>query len=449
MQEPGAWRALTRTLRTGRLEIVPPERGFWGLPTPVNPEPIPISIRVILLGDMMTYYYLDALDRDFGDLYKVLADFDHEIERDDHGVRHYGQVIAHITREEDLQPFDRTGVAALTEHGARIAAHAHKLTAQFGRIADIAREAAFLAGGNGSAEVSGEHVRTAIKRTKERASLPSRRFQQLIRSGTIQIHTDGEVVGQVNGLAIMSAGPLTFGFPARITSTIGPGRAGLINIEGVAAMSGSIHTKGFYILGGLLRHLLHADHPLAFSSSIAFEQSYGGIDGDSASGAEICCLLSALTGIPIKQSFAMTGAIDQHGHIQAIGGVNEKIEGFFDACDYFGLTGDQGVIIPQSNAGDLMLRHDVVEACAAGRFHVYAVSMVHEALEILTGTPAGVYRAGAYTEGSVLARAVQQARTYWEKTLRSPQQLTRVAEAEFEAEQEPESGTGQPPQNIP
>jgi ATP-dependent Lon protease len=245
----------------------------------------------------------------------------------------------------------------------------------------------------------------------------------------------------------MSAGPLTFGFPARITATIGPGRAGLINIEGAAAMSGSIHTKGFYILGGLLRHLLRADHPLAFSSSMAFEQSYGGIDGDSASGAEICCLLSALTGIPIKQSFAMTGAIDQHGHVQAIGGVNEKIEGFFDACDYFGLTGDQGVIIPRSNADDLMLRHDVVEACAAGRFHVYAVSMVHEALEILTGTPAGIYRAGAYTEGSVLARAVQQARAYWEKTLRSPDQLTRVAEAEVEPEAEP--GPEQPPPNRP
>ena len=222
----------------------------------------------------------------------------------------------------------------------------------------------------------------------------------------------------------MSAGMLTYGFPARITATIGPGSAGIIDIEGSASLSGHIHTKGFHILGGLLRHLLHTDHALAFSASLAFEQSYGGIDGDSASGAEICCLLSALTGIPIEQSLAMTGAIDQHGRIQAIGGVNEKIEGFFDTCAAAGgpeVEGGQGVLIPASNAGDLMLRHDVVEACAEGRFHVWAVETVHEALEILTGVPAGeLGEDGTYPEGTLLRMAVDEAAQYWEKTLQSP-----------------------------
>ncbi|MCP4888166.1 MAG: hypothetical protein GY904_16330, partial [Planctomycetaceae bacterium] len=228
-------------------------------------------------------------------------------------------------------------------------------------------------------------------------------------------------------LAVMRAGPLTYGFPARITASIGPGRAGLINIEGTASMSGSIHTKGFHILGGLLRFLLKTSHPLAFSASIAFEQSYGGIDGDSASGAEMVCLLSALTAMPIRQGMAMTGAVDQHGHIQAIGGVNEKIEGFFDVCVFFGLTGEQGVVIPKSNAADLMLRSDVAEACAAGKFHIYAVDTIHQAMELMTGIPAGDFVEGIYPVGSLLAMAVEKAHEYWRLTLASPAQMTRIA----------------------
>ena len=203
---------------------------------------------------------------------------------------------------------------------------------------------------------------------------PRRNFQEMVNNGTILIQTRGEVVGQINGMAVIHSGPITYGFPARITATIAPGRSGLINIEGSAKLSGSIHTKGFNILGGLLRHLLKPIHPMSFSASLAFEQSYGGIDGDSASGAETVCLISALTDVPIKQTIAMTGAIDQLGHIEAIGGVNEKIEGFFDACNYSGLTGDQAVIIPQSNAADLMLRQDIVDACEQGQFAVHAVS---------------------------------------------------------------------------
>lgn len=435
ISEQGAWQSLMRTLRTGRLEIVPPEVGWMRPYVVVQPEPIEINVRVILIGDVSTFYRLDHYDPDFSELFKVLADFDNELPRNEDGIRQYAAVIAHLSQSEGLPPFQASGVAELAEHGARIAARDEKLTARFGRIADIARESAFICQQSDAKTVSGDHVLEAIGRTKERASMPSRKFQEMIGRGTILVETDGKVVGQINGLAVMRAGPLTYGFPARITASIGPGRAGLINIEGTASMSGSIHTKGFHILGGLLRFLLKTSHPLAFSASIAFEQSYGGIDGDSASGAEMVCLLSALTEIPIRQGMSMTGAIDQHGHLEAIGGVNEKIEGFFDACSYFGLTGDQGVVIPKSNAGDLMLRTDVVQACAEGRFHVYSVGTIHEAIEIMTGVPAGEYQNGEYTEGSVLNIAVQKANEYWRRTLASPVSMTTVASDQNDPDQ--------------
>ena len=272
-------------------------------------------------------------------------------------------------------------------------------------------------------------VREVVRRTKQRANLPSRRFIEMVENGTIRIQTSGKVVGQINGLAVIQSGPLTYGFPARITATIGPGTAGLINIEGSARMSGAIHTKGFHILGGLLRHLLQTNHPLSFSASLAFEQSYGGIDGDSASGAEMVCLLSALTGIAIRQDLAITGAIDQLGSIQAIGGVNEKIEGFFDVCRHAGLTGTQGVLIPRANAGDLMLRPDVVEACDQGQFHIFAIDSIFEALELFTGTPARTDSGEQYPPDSLLGIAIRRAREYWEKTLAAPARLTQVATA--------------------
>jgi len=421
--EPGAWRLLMRALRTGFVAIVPSEMGWPRSSQSLKPEPIDISVRIILLGSSGLYYQLDQVDQDFSNLFKVLADFDSEIERSEHGVNQYAGVVARMCTEEDLMDFSACGVAALAEHGARIASRKGKITARFGRIADIIREASFIAKKANAKLVNREHVEQTVSRTKYRASLPSKRFQELISDGTIRVATSGKVVGQINALAVIQAGPLSYGFPARITATIGAGRAGIINIEGAADLSGSIHTKGFHILGGLLRHILHTDHPLAFSASIAFEQSYGGIDGDSASGAETCCLLSALTGVPIRQGIAMTGAIDQHGHIQAIGGVNEKIEGFYDACKAIGLTGEQGVLIPHSNAGDLMLREDVIEACEAGNFRVYAVASIHEALEVLTGMPAGeANEAGKYPKGSLLRVAQQRAGEFWQKTLSSPSQ---------------------------
>jgi len=422
LTEPGAWRVLLRTLRNGSLEIVPPEVSFALVTTALKPEPIPVKLRVILLGDAYIYYMLDSYDAEFSHLFKVLADFDDEIAREPEGVRQYSGVLARIARDESLLPFHKSAVAAIIEHGARIAARRGKLTARFSRVADIAREAAFLARHASRKSVLGEDVRNAVTRTKSRADLPSRRFREYLADGTLKVQTKGSVTGQVNGLAVMTAGPLTYGFPARITATVGAGSAGIINIEGAAQLSGSIHTKGFHILGGLLRHLLQTDHPLAFSASLAFEQSYGGIDGDSASCAEICCLLSALTSVPIRQDLAITGAIDQVGHVEAIGGVNEKIEGFFDTCRDLGLSGTQGVVIPRSNAGDLMLRHDVVTACGAGQFHVYAVDTVQEALEVLTGMPAGQRgEDGQYPAGTLLALAVDKARDYWIKSIYRPE----------------------------
>ncbi len=421
LSEPGAWHMLMRVLRTGKVEIVPAEAGFLAQTISLKPQAIDISLRIILIGSGQLYYQLDRLDPDFSDQFKVLADFNSEIERSKVGVNQYAGVVARICHNEELVHFNASGIAALAEHGARIASRQGKITARFGRIADVVREASFLAVKSGAEQVNRDHVEETILRTKYRASLPSTRFQELISDGTIMVQTRGAVVGQINGLAVINAGQLTYGFPARITATIGAGQAGVINIEDAASMSGAIHTKGFHILGGLLRHLLQTDHPLTFSASIAFEQSYGGIDGDSASGAEICCLISALTGVPIYQGLAMTGAIDQHGHIQAIGGVNEKIEGFFDACASIGLNGEHGVIIPWANAGDLMLREDVVEASVAGSFHIHAVKTVNEALEVLTGKEAGLSdENGLFPENSLLALARLKAREYWNKSMNRP-----------------------------
>jgi len=439
--EPGAWKVLLRTLRTGMLEIVPPELSWPVMMPSIKPEPIPVNVKVILLGDSSIYYMLDRYDPDFGQLFKVLADFDSEIKREPEGVRKYAEVLARIAQEENLPPFDRGAVAGLAEHGARIASRNSKLTSRFGRVADIAREAAFLARKAGRETVLGEDVEQAVHRTKSRGDLPSRRFREMLADGSIRVATTGGVVGQINGLAVISAGPLTYGIPARITASIGAGSAGVVDIEGRAQLSGAIHTKGFNILVGLLRNLLRTDHPLAFSASLAFEQSYGGIDGDSASGAEICCLLSALTGIEIQQNFAMTGAVDQKGHLQIIGGVNEKIEGFFDTCRDIGLSGDQGVIIPRSNVGHLMLRQDVVDACARGDFHVYAVGTVKQALEILTGIPTGARDAdGAYPEGTLLHTAVERAYEYWLKSVARP---TFELEGFEEREEEEEDASDQ------
>jgi len=421
LREPGAWKVLLRTLRTGQLEIVPSEFGGpWSTRT-LKPEPIPLKVKIVLIGDPGLYYLLDEQDPDFPHLFKVLADFDSSIPRDLEGVNAYAGLIARIVEDERLPAFHRSAIAALAEQGARIAGRNDRLTTRFGRLADIAREAAFLTSKSTRTVVDASDVLEAIRRGRRRGDLPARKFRERVADGTIHVQAEGVAVGQVNGLAVIHAGPLVYGFPARITATFGAGNAGTINIEHESQLSGSIHTKGFHILGGLLRHLLQTQHPLAFSASIAFEQSYGGIDGDSASGAEICCLLSALTGIPLRQDLAMTGAIDQHGRILPIGAATEKIEGFYDACVDLGLTGEQGVIVPQANVGDLMLRHDVVAACWDERFHVHAVETIHQALELFTGIEAGSRDVGGeYPEGTLLHTAVARAFEFWALAAATP-----------------------------
>jgi len=416
LSEPGAWKILTRTIKNGLLEIVPAEIASPFSQSTLKPEPIPVNVRVIILGDANTYYMLDNHDPDFPDLFKVLVDFDSDIERNSKGFGDYASVIARMVEDESLLHFDKSGIAALIEHGARICARKNRLTTNFPRIADLAREGNYLAIKESAKIITKNHVNNAVKRTKLRGGLPSKRFQEMLANGTINLFTSGEQIGEINGLAVIHAGPVVYGFPSRITSTVGPGRAGVINIEGQADMSGSIHTKGFQILGGLLRHLLPTIHPLTFSASIAFEQSYGGIDGDSASGAEFCCLISAITNIPISQEYAMTGAIDQHGRLQAIGGVNEKIEGFFDTCKAQGFTGTQGVIIPESNAGDLMLRADIQQAVKDNKFAVHAVSQVTQALEILCKQPAGDLINGVYPGNSILFKAMEKSNLFWKNT---------------------------------
>lgn len=389
LSEPGAWSILLRSLRTGLFDMTNLEpMGFWPVPR-LKPQAIKIDVKVILVGDPQLYAMLSAYEPRFVDLFKILADFGDTIARDAQGFSTYATMLSRLVERDGLVPLDRLAVAAMIEHGARICAQGDRLSSRFGRIAELAREASFIAQEENpeALRVTADHVNLGITRSKHRADLPARNFRRLIANGTIRIEADGKRVGQVNGLAVTSTGSLMYGFPSRITGTIGPGHAGVINIERESNLSGSIHTKGFMILGGLMRTILKLEHPMAFSASIAFEQSYGGIDGDSASGAEFCCLISALTDFAIDQQFAMTGAVDQKGNILPIGGVTEKIEGFFDACLALGFTGDQGVIIPDTNVVELMLRQDVVQAVEEGRFSIYPVARIEEALTILMNRP--------------------------------------------------------------
>jgi len=413
LTEPGAWAALLRTLKTGVLEISNADPfGLWASPQ-LKPDPIPIDVKVILVGDPKTYYLLEQYEPRFASLFKVLADFGDTISRDSDDQKSYINVVARLVERDGLLPFSAEAVAELIEHGARICAQAHRLTSRFGRIADISREAAFIAKQSSKKFVDAEDVVASVKRSRGRAENPVIRFRRMMASGAIKIQIKGSEVGQINGLAISSAGSLIYGFPSRITASIGPGNAGIVNIERESELSGSVHTKGFLILSGLLRHTLRLQHPMAFSASIAFEQTYGGIDGDSASAAEFCCLISALTGLPINQNIAMTGAVDQKGNILAIGGATEKIEGFYDTCQSLEFTGEQAVLIPSANADELMLRHDVVEAIAAGKFAIHSIDTIDEAMTLMMNREAGDIHQPEYGEDTIFSLAQQKAHEYW------------------------------------
>lgn len=400
--EPGVWQALKRALKSKKLEIQTFDPFYFFTTTGLKPEPIELNVKVVVIADAFLYHLLGYYDEDLRKIFKVRADFDTAMDKTEESIHQFAEFIKMTADEENVRPFDRTAVAALVEQAVRMTGRQEKISTSFPAISDFIREADFWAGQENASVVHENHVDKAINSKIYRSSLVEEQIQEMIDRGTLMIDVDGEVVGQVNGLAVYSMGDYMFGKPSRITASTSMGRAGVINIEREADMSGNTHNKGVLILGGYLRKKYAQDKPLAMSASIAFEQSYSGVDGDSASSTEIYALLSSLSGVAIKQNIAVTGSVNQKGEIQAIGGVNQKIEGFYDCCKQKGLRGEQGVMIPESNVNDLMLRKDVVEAVEQGRFHVYAVRTIDEGIEILTGKEAGVKQADdKYPEGTI------------------------------------------------
>ena len=400
--EPGVWQALKRALKSKRLEIQTYDPMYFFSAIGLKPEPITLDIKVVLIADAYLYQLLLNYDPDVRKIFKVRADFDTAMEKTDQSIQQFAEFIKMATDEEELKPFDRSAVAAVVEQAVRMAGRQEKISTSFPAIRDLIREADFWACHENEPVVNEAHVDKAIQSKIYRSSMMEEHLQEMIDRGSIMIDMDGEVVGQVNGLAVYSLGDYMFGKPSRITASTSMGRAGVINIEREAEMSGSTHNKGVLILSGYLRKKYAQDKPLTMSASIAFEQSYSGVDGDSASSTEIYALLSSLSQIPIKQSIAVTGSVNQKGEVQAIGGVNQKIEGFFDCCKQKELTNGQGVMIPEANVKDLMLRKDVVEAVKDGQFHIYSVKTVDQGIEILTGKPAGEIQGdGKYPEGSI------------------------------------------------
>ncbi len=401
-----AWEGLKRALYANEIRIESLEKLLSLVSTvSLEPEAIPLNVKVVLVGDRMLYYLLHAYDPDFAELFKVTADFEGEIDRTEANNQLYARFVATLTKKDKLRPFERGAVARIIEHGARLVEDSEKLSTHMRSIADVLREADYWAGEAQRDIVCAEDVQRAIDHQIFRVSRVRERIQEEIRRNTIYIDTSGERVGQINGLSVLSVGNFAFGQPSRITATVHIGEGHVIDIEREVELGGPIHSKGVLILSSFMASRYAQNHPLSLSAGLVFEQSYGGVDGDSASLAELCALLSALSGEPIRQSFAMTGSVNQHGQVQPIGGVNEKVEGFFDVCVARGLTGDQGVLIPASNVKHLMLRHDVVQACAEGRFRLFAVETVDQAIELLTGTSAGTEDAdGHYPEDSINGR---------------------------------------------
>jgi len=400
--EPGVWPALKRSLKTNKMEIQTYDPFYLFTTTVLKPEPIEMNAKVVIISNSYLYYMLMAYDEDMPKIFKVRADFDTAMDNDKEAVIKFSEFIRMKTDEENLRPFDRTAASLLVEQAVRMSGRQEKISTGFPALTDIIREADYWAGEDNKATVIDKHVQKAIDTKIYRSNMIEEHLQEMIDRGTLMIDLEGEVVGQVNGLAVYSMGDLMFGKPSRITATTSMGRAGIINIEREADMSGATHNKGVLILGGFLRKRYAQDKPMTISASIAFEQSYGGIDGDSASSTEIYALLSSLSGIPLKQYIAVTGSMNQKGEIQAIGGVNEKIEGFYDCCRKKGLTGRQGVMIPEANIRDLMLRKDVIAAVKKGKFHIYSVKTIDEGMEILTGKKAGEPSPdGSYPKGTV------------------------------------------------
>lgn len=387
---PQSWESLKRALKAAEVNIEPLEHTLGLISTvTLEPEPIPLDVKVVLLGERTLYYLLYQLDPDFGELFKVAADFEEEMERDEANNQIYARFISSLAHREELHPFARQAVARIIEYSARLAGDADRLSTHMQPMADLMRESSYWAGQNGHKVVQPDDVEKAVEAQRYRNGRLRERMQEAILRETVLIDTTGETVGQINALSVIAVGQHAFGRPSRITARVRLGKGEVVDIERQVEMGGPIHSKGVMILSGFLGGRYAGKRPLSLTASLVFEQSYAGVDGDSASSAELYALLSAMSGAPIKQSFAVTGSVNQRGQVQAIGGVNEKIEGFFDICQERGLTGEQGVLIPASNVKNLMLRHDVVAAVAAGEFNVYPVETIDQGIEILTGIPAG------------------------------------------------------------
>jgi len=403
LTNPAVWPTLKRVIRTKEVRIEDPfEQLGLIAPQGLKPQPMPINAKVILIGDGMLYQLLSMYDEDFWEIFKVKADFDFQLDRTKSNLKAFAAFIAGYCEDCELHHFDRTGVAKVVEYAARLVGDQEKLSSRFAWIKELVEEAEFWARRDGASLVNAGHVEKATEERRFRHNLPDERIGELIERGTIFIDTEGEVVGQVNGLAIYSLGDVIFGKPSRITCKTFLGRSGVINIERESQLSGRIHDKGVLILSGYLGWKFAQEHPLSLSASLCFEQSYEGVEGDSASSTELYALLSSLSDVPIKQNIAVTGSVNQKGEIQPIGGVNQKIEGFFQVCHARGINGDQGVVIPKANLRNLMLRPEVVEAVKEGKFHIYAVSTVDEGIEVLTGVAAGKRRKdGKYPPGTI------------------------------------------------
>jgi lon-related putative ATP-dependent protease len=405
LTETGVWRTLKRTLNHGKLEIQPVDVFFPFSTAALKPEPIDTHVKIILIGDRDMYEMLYDFEEDFRKIFKVRVEFDEEMNWSDEIIREYAGRLRKISDDENLYPFDRTAFAAILEHGVRLAGRRGKITARFFDLADLAREACYAARNEKKEVVTAEHVRKALDAKVERHNLTETKIREMIDQNLLFIDTTGGRVGQVNGLSVLEIGGYPFGKPVRITASASLGKTGIINIERESNLSGRFHDKGVQIISGYLRRTFAQDKPLSLSASLCFEQSYSGVDGDSASSAEVYALLSALSEIPIRQELAVTGSVNQHGDIQPIGGVNQKIEGFYDVCKLKGLTGKQGVLIPAENVEDLMLRDEVIDAVAKGQFHIYPVGTVEQGIEILTGVSAGKHTSnGKFTLGGVFAR---------------------------------------------
>jgi lon-related putative ATP-dependent protease len=410
LAEPKVWDALKRAVHDGevRIESLAHAMGLAST-TSLDPEPIPLDVKVVLMGRPIFYHLLREHDPEFAELFKVPADFETDMDRSPEGQRLYARLIGTVARKEGLRPFGRDAVARVIEHSSRLAGDTQKLSIHMRSVADLLREADYWACEDGEGPVTQAHVDRAIEAQVYRSDRVLERIQEQIRRGTVLIDTEGNAVGQINGLAVFPFGDFYFGRPSRITARVRMGRGEVVDIEREVALGGPLHSKGVLTLAGFLTGRYANDKPLSLSASLVFEQSYSGIDGDSASSTELYALMSAIAEVPIRQSLAVTGSVNQHGRIQAIGGVNEKIEGFFDVCRVRGLTGEQGVLIPESNVQHLMLRGDVREAVEADRFHVYAVSTVDEGIALLTGMEAGEPDAdGQYPPDSVNGRVARR-----------------------------------------